>query len=170
MQSNKIQQVFQWVSLFSTYVSSTCFGPHRSIIRSVLYKLYSQIWYVVILCVLLDTSSRNGWTCRVVLHIQNFIERGRCELSSLSSLIVCNNVRSSVKQYFFYRYRLIVFYRTQQRTFSIPFLISLLPYSLFHISFYQPARVRCTVCAKTYTSLKELEGYSNLCFCCWSDE
>ena len=37
--------------------SSTCFGPHRSIIRSVLYKLYSQIWYVVIR-VLLDTSSR----------------------------------------------------------------------------------------------------------------
>ena len=30
------------VSLFSTYVSSTCFGSHRSIIRSVLYKLYSQ--------------------------------------------------------------------------------------------------------------------------------
>ena len=30
------------MSLFSTYVSSTCFGPHRSIIRSVLYKLYSQ--------------------------------------------------------------------------------------------------------------------------------
>ena len=46
------------VSLFSTYVSSTCFRPHRSTIRSVLYKLYSQIWYVVILCVLLDTSSR----------------------------------------------------------------------------------------------------------------
>ena len=43
--------------LFSPYVSSTCFGPHRSTIRSVLYKLYSQIWYVVLLCVLLDTSS-----------------------------------------------------------------------------------------------------------------
>ena len=28
--------------LFSTYVSSTCYGPNRSIIRSVLYKLYSQ--------------------------------------------------------------------------------------------------------------------------------
>ena len=39
------------------FVSSTCFGPHRSIIRSVFYKLYSQIWYVVIR-VLLDTSSR----------------------------------------------------------------------------------------------------------------
>ena len=38
-------------------VSPTCFGPHRAIIRSVLYKLYSQIWYVVIR-VLLDTSSR----------------------------------------------------------------------------------------------------------------
>jgi hypothetical protein len=33
--------------------SSTCFGPHRSILRSVLYKLYVQIWYVVIR-VLLD--------------------------------------------------------------------------------------------------------------------
>ena len=65
MQSNKIHKLFQWVSLFSIYVSSTCFGPHRSIIRSVFYKLYSQIWYVVIR-VLLDTSSRNGWTCRVV--------------------------------------------------------------------------------------------------------
>ena len=29
------------------------------------YELYLQIWYVVI-CVLLDTSSRYGWTCRVV--------------------------------------------------------------------------------------------------------
>ena len=57
---------FYWVSLFSTYVSSTYFGPHRSIIRRVLYKLYLQIWYVVLLCVLLDTSSRYGWTCRVV--------------------------------------------------------------------------------------------------------
>ena len=66
MQSNKVHEVFQWVSLFSTYVSSTCFGPHRSIVRSVLYKLYSQICYVVLLFVLLDTSSRNGWTCRVV--------------------------------------------------------------------------------------------------------
>jgi hypothetical protein len=46
------------VSLFITYVNSTCFGPHRSIIRSVFYKLYVQIWYVVMLCVLLDTSSR----------------------------------------------------------------------------------------------------------------
>ena len=42
MQSNRTHRVFQRVSLFSTYVSSTCFGPHRSIIRSVLYKLYSQ--------------------------------------------------------------------------------------------------------------------------------
>ena len=30
------------------------------------YKLYLQIWYVVLLCVLLDTSSRYCWTCRVV--------------------------------------------------------------------------------------------------------
>ena len=49
------QSVFnEWV-LFSTYISSTYFGPHRSIIRSVSYKLYSQIWYVVIR-VLLDNE------------------------------------------------------------------------------------------------------------------
>ena len=42
------QTVFSELVLFSTYVSSTCFGPHRSIIRSVFYKLYSHIWYVVI--------------------------------------------------------------------------------------------------------------------------
>ena len=30
------------------YVSSTCLGPHRSIIRSIFYKLNVQIWYVVI--------------------------------------------------------------------------------------------------------------------------
>ena len=54
------------VSLFSTYVSSTCFGPHRSIIRSVYYKPYSQIWYVVIR-VLLDTSS----SYEVVLQLRN---------------------------------------------------------------------------------------------------
>ena len=68
MQSNKIHELFYWVSLFSTYVSSTCFGPHRSIIRSVLYKLYSQT--------LVYGNTRttrhvqplllNGWTCRVV--------------------------------------------------------------------------------------------------------
>ena len=48
MQFNKIHKVFYDCVLFITYVSSTCFGPHRSIIRSVLYKLYVQIWYVVI--------------------------------------------------------------------------------------------------------------------------
>ena len=40
------------------YVSSTCFGPHRSIIRSVLYKLYSQTLVCAVIRVLLDTSSR----------------------------------------------------------------------------------------------------------------
>ena len=35
------------MSLFITYVSSTCFGPHRSIIRSVLQAVFAdlQIWY-----------------------------------------------------------------------------------------------------------------------------
>ena len=57
MQSNKIHRVFQWLSLFSTYVSSTRFGPHRSIIRSVLYKLYSQ----TLVC---------GTTVRTTRHVQ----------------------------------------------------------------------------------------------------
>ena len=43
MQSNKIHKVFQWVSLFSTYVSSTCFGSHRSIIRSVLQAVFADL-------------------------------------------------------------------------------------------------------------------------------
>ena len=43
----------EWV-YFVTYVSSTCFRPHRSIFRTVFYKVYVQIWYVVIR-VLLDT-------------------------------------------------------------------------------------------------------------------
>ena len=69
MQSNKIHKVFQWVSLFSTYVSSTCFGPHRSIIRSVFYKLYSQ----ALVCGNKRSTRHvqplqlcNGWTCRLV--------------------------------------------------------------------------------------------------------
>ena len=45
-----------WV-LFITYVSSTCFGPHRSIIRSVLYKLYLQ----TLVC---------GTTVRTTRHVQ----------------------------------------------------------------------------------------------------
>ena len=67
MQSNKTHNVVLMSKFIQHYVSSTCFGPHRSIIRSVLYKLYLQICYVVLLCVLLDTSSRcNGRTCRAV--------------------------------------------------------------------------------------------------------
>jgi hypothetical protein len=59
--------MFLWLILFTTFASSTCFGPQRSFLRSVFYKLYVQIWYVVI-CVLFDTSSRNGWTYRVVRY------------------------------------------------------------------------------------------------------
>ena len=44
------------MSLFITYVSSTCFEPHRSIFRRVLQAVFAD-WYVVIR-VLLDTSSR----------------------------------------------------------------------------------------------------------------
>ena len=56
MQSNKIHRVFQWVSLFSTYVSSTCFGPHRSIIRSVLEAVFANL-----VC---------GTTVRTARHVQ----------------------------------------------------------------------------------------------------
>ena len=41
----------------STYVSSTCFGPHRSIIRSVLYKVYLR----TLVC---------GTTVRTAGHVQ----------------------------------------------------------------------------------------------------
>ena len=43
MQSNKIHNVVLVSKFYSAlFVSSTCFGPHRSVIRSVLYKLCSQ--------------------------------------------------------------------------------------------------------------------------------
>ena len=43
MQSNKIHSVVLMSKFYSAlFVSSTCFGPHLSIIRSVLYKLYLQ--------------------------------------------------------------------------------------------------------------------------------
>ena len=45
------------MSLFSTYVSSTCFGPHRSIIRRVLQAVFADL-VCANMCVLLDTSSR----------------------------------------------------------------------------------------------------------------
>ena len=65
MQSNKIHNVFQWVSLFGTYVSWTCFGPHRSIIRSVSYKLYSQ----TLVC---------GTTVRTTRHVQPLQSCRKC--------------------------------------------------------------------------------------------
>ena len=43
MHSNKIHNVVLMSKFYSALMfSSTCFGPHRSIIRSVLCKLYSQ--------------------------------------------------------------------------------------------------------------------------------
>ena len=51
------------------FVSSTCFGPHPSIIRSVLYKLHSQ---TLVCGTTVGTTRhvqpllRSGWTCRVV--------------------------------------------------------------------------------------------------------
>ena len=42
-QSYKIHNVVLMSKFYSALqFSSTCFGPHRSIIRSVLYRLYSQ--------------------------------------------------------------------------------------------------------------------------------
>ena len=61
---------------YSSHVSSTCFGPHRSIFGSVLYKLYVQIWYVVI-CVLPDTSSRYKVVGRTASY--NFVTAGHVE-------------------------------------------------------------------------------------------
>ena len=37
------------------------------------YKLYSQIWYVVLLCVLLDTSSRYKVVGRTQFFLQHFV-------------------------------------------------------------------------------------------------
>ena len=70
MQSNKIHSFFM-----IEFYSSRMLARHVSDLTGAssgafVYKLYVQIWYVVLLCVLLDTSSRYfvtaGWTCRVV--------------------------------------------------------------------------------------------------------
>ena len=58
MHSNKIHRVFfnEWVyssRMLARHVSDLT-GPSSG----AFYKLYLQIWYVVLLCVLLDTSSR----------------------------------------------------------------------------------------------------------------
>ena len=53
MQSNKMHKVVSMSKFYSARsVSSTCFGPHRSIIRSVLYKLYSQ----TLLCAVIQSK------------------------------------------------------------------------------------------------------------------
>ena len=73
------------MSLFITYVSSTCFEPHRSIFRSGLYKLYSQIW----LCGNTRTTRHvqpllcNGWTCRVVLTVVPHIKSANTACKTL---------------------------------------------------------------------------------------
>ena len=55
------------MSLFITYVSSTCFGPHRSIIRSVLQAVFADL--VCVIRVLLDTSSRYLTAGRVEKYV-----------------------------------------------------------------------------------------------------
>ena len=60
-QSNKIHNVFNdWV-LFITYVTSTCFGLHRSIIRIVLQALFADL-----VRVLPHTKSTNT-ACKTLL-------------------------------------------------------------------------------------------------------
>ena len=58
MQSNEIHKVFM-IEFYSSHMLarhvSGLIGPSSG---AFVYKLYVQIWYVVLLCVLLDTSSR----------------------------------------------------------------------------------------------------------------
>ena len=44
-----------------------------------------RLWYVVLLCVLLDTSSRNSWTCRVVRVLPHIKV---CKYSSYKTLLM----------------------------------------------------------------------------------
>ena len=43
--TTKYTKFFLWLSLFITFISSTCFGPHRSIIRSVLQAVFADLVY-----------------------------------------------------------------------------------------------------------------------------
>ena len=72
------------MSLFSTYVSSTCFGPHRSIISSVLYKLYSQtlvcavtqsrfVWVIGNSCILLDCITLQDDTRSIQYQVHCYV-------------------------------------------------------------------------------------------------
>jgi hypothetical protein len=65
MQSNKIHNVVLMSKFYSAlFVSSTCFGPHRSIIRSVLYKLYSQTLVCGDTRTIRHVSRCNGWNVK----------------------------------------------------------------------------------------------------------
>ena len=66
--------------IFITYVSSTCFGPHRPIIRSVLYKLYLQ----TLVC---------GNTVRTARHVQ-LLQSNGCTKRSWSWTSEVRNMSS----------------------------------------------------------------------------
>ena len=61
--------------------SSTCFGPHRSIIRSVLYKLYLQ----TLVC---------GTTVRTTRHVQPLL----CDVSSSTRITTYQSLQIQLVQ------------------------------------------------------------------------
>ena len=68
------------------------------------YKLYLQVWYVVIR-VLLDTSSRYGWTCRVLRVILldcKYIVNANCNAAPLHRELAAD--RKTTEMYDFCRY------------------------------------------------------------------
>ena len=82
MQSNKIHNVVLMSKFYSAlFVSSTCFGAHRSIIRSVLYKLYSQ----ALVC---------GTTVRTTRHVQPL----RLDVSSSTRIATYQSLRIQLVQ------------------------------------------------------------------------
>ena len=89
MQSNKIHNVLLMSKFYSAlFVRSTCFGPHRSVIRSVLYKLYSQTLVCAVIRVLLDTSSR----CKNYLWMKCGLAQCLCVIETISdNLRFCTN-------------------------------------------------------------------------------
>ena len=72
MYSNKIHEVVLMSGFLSALkFSSTCFGPHRSIIRSVLYKLYLQA--------LVYGNTRTARHVQPLQRSYNFVPAGRVE-------------------------------------------------------------------------------------------
>ena len=83
-----VQQNTQGVSM-SEFHSALMLAQHRSIIRSVFYKLYSQILYVVIR-VLLDTSSRYRLAVSSSTHSSTTYQI--CEYSLYKTLLMMDRL------------------------------------------------------------------------------